>query len=516
MCELKNRFIALLLAVFILVASSGIGSAAETIVHSGESIQAAVNNASEGDTILVELGTYSEDIQVETPNLILKSKSGNPDYTILNGEIRIIDAAIPVSTEINGFTIQGFGIISIGFAGCTAKNCKIMNCSMGMNAAMDSSVVAENCQFIKCGTGMAGGHLTCVRAENCHFIDCGVAMSPGTGPDDYYYSKNNVEIRTDDSGKQVAIPIPDYPAEPEPTPTPTPVETPEPTPVEPSEPTPVPTPAETPASTPTETPVETPVEPEPSPVETPVDSGGSSSSGGSSHRSSSGGSGGTGGSPENQRNVAHKDTTKVFVPNGKTVTFNFTNDVTVVECITFESEKTVGKITAIAEDLKNKSTLVSKLPEGEVYKSFNIWVGNAGYGDSNSISNATITFKVEKSWLNEMNLDPVFIVLYKYDDKNKTWIEIPAIINNEDDQFFYFTAEVPGFSSFAIGNSNNSLLASKGNSQLASEPTGKFVNGEVRSAGNSTVTGGTEKESPGFGIISGVVGLLGMIIYKRI
>ena len=56
----------------------------------------------------------------------------------------------------------------------------------------------------------------------------------------------------------------------------------------------------------------------------------------------------------------------------------------------------MGKISAIVENLKNKSTLVTALPKGEVYKSFNIWVGNAGYGDSKNIKNATVGFKVEK------------------------------------------------------------------------------------------------------------------------
>jgi len=52
------------------------------------------------------------------------------------------------------------------------------------------------------------------------------------------------------------------------------------------------------------------------------------------------------------------------------VTFNFTKNATCVESITFRSTKTVGKTTAIVEELKNKSSLVSELPEGIVYKSF--------------------------------------------------------------------------------------------------------------------------------------------------
>ncbi|HII81172.1 MAG TPA: PGF-pre-PGF domain-containing protein, partial [Methanosarcina sp.] len=44
-----------------------------------------------------------------------------------------------------------------------------------------------------------------------------------------------------------------------------------------------------------------------------------------------------------------------------------------------------GKTTTIVEELKNKSTLVSGLPSGEVYKFINIWVGNSGYATSKNI-----------------------------------------------------------------------------------------------------------------------------------
>ncbi|WP_440946859.1 hypothetical protein ACSAZL_00765 [Methanosarcina sp. T3] len=102
-----NIFITLLLAIFILMAGSGIGSAAEIIVHSGESIQAAINNATEGDTIIVEPGTYHEDITVDTQDLIIKSKSGNPDYTKFTGHFGIGFMNTNLGTIFDGFTLQG-------------------------------------------------------------------------------------------------------------------------------------------------------------------------------------------------------------------------------------------------------------------------------------------------------------------------------------------------------------------------------------------------------------------------
>ena len=75
-----NKFIILLLVFLILTVSSGIGTAAETFVQPGESIQAAVNNASSGDIISVKPGTYNENIKVNIHNLVIKSESNPADY----------------------------------------------------------------------------------------------------------------------------------------------------------------------------------------------------------------------------------------------------------------------------------------------------------------------------------------------------------------------------------------------------------------------------------------------------
>lgn len=142
--------------------------------------------------------------------------------------------------------------------------------------------------------------------------------------------------------------------------------------------------------------------------------------------------------------LAHKQS--VQTPNKKPVTFNFTNKVTVIESITFTSTKTMGKTTTIVEDLKNRSALVTDLPEGIVYKSFNVWVGNAGYGNSDNILNATVDFKVKKSWLQENNIESSSITLYRYDSENEQWVKLEATQVNEDEEYLYFTAETSGFS----------------------------------------------------------------------
>jgi S-layer protein (TIGR01567 family) len=158
--------------------------------------------------------------------------------------------------------------------------------------------------------------------------------------------------------------------------------------------------------------------------------------------------GGGGGSPEPAKNVEVKELSQVFITNGKAVQFNFTKNATCVVYVGFDAKKTVGKTTTIVEQLKNKSTLTSKLTDGEVYKYFNVWVGNSGFAGSENIENPVICFKVQKSWLQENNIDQGSVTLNRY--SNKTWEQLPASLLKEDSKYLYFTADVPGYTFFAI------------------------------------------------------------------
>jgi nitrous oxidase accessory protein len=66
-----NEITILLIAFLVLFSLAGIGTAAEIIVQSGNSIQAAVSNSVSGDIIIVMPGTYSENIKVPIGNLTI-------------------------------------------------------------------------------------------------------------------------------------------------------------------------------------------------------------------------------------------------------------------------------------------------------------------------------------------------------------------------------------------------------------------------------------------------------------
>ncbi|KKH46928.1 PGF-pre-PGF domain-containing protein [Methanosarcina sp. 1.H.A.2.2] len=174
----------------------------------------------------------------------------------------------------------------------------------------------------------------------------------------------------------------------------------------------------------------------------------SGGSGGGSHSSSSSSGGGAGGSPELQSNVETKELSQAFVTAGKHVRFDFPKGVTCIRYVEFDAKKTLGKITTIVEMLKGQSRLVSSLPEGTVYKNVNIWVGSGGIANSDNLENAVIGFRVDKTWLEENEVDADSLNLWYYD---KSWSKLDTRKLDEDsDTYVYFEAKTPGFGPFVI------------------------------------------------------------------
>ncbi|MCO5382287.1 MAG: PGF-pre-PGF domain-containing protein [Methanosarcina barkeri] len=344
---------------------------------------------------------------------------------------------------------------------------------------MYSEFHVVNNKFIDCNVGVACGEMAIIYVSDNTFIDCGKMVNTDGDPGPLKVElKNNTEISTNESNTTPVTPDPVGSVEPIPAP------------IVSAEPTPI--------------------------TNETISESDNDSSSGSSHHSSSSGGGGAGGSPEQAKNVQVKEISQTFISNGKDVTFNFTKNATCVESITFRSTTTAGKTTTIVEELKNKSSLVSKLPEGIVYKSLNVWVGNGGYGTSKSIENASVNFKVNTSWVNENSINKSSILLNKYDDKNKEWVELPVNLTSEDDRFLHFTANVPGYSSFAITGTKGepNAIAAKP-AQIATSST--IVSNSSTIANTSAIANkiaGENKKTPGFGIMSGIICLFCIFLHR--
>jgi len=224
------------------------------------------------------------------------------------------------------------------------------------------------------------------------------------------------------------------------------------------------------------------------------DSDGSSSSSFSSGSSSE--SADTGSSNEPQSNVVSKEISQTFITSGKSVKFDFPQNVTSVVYVSFDSKKTIGKTTTIVEMLKEKSILASGLPSDAVYKHLNIWVGNSGFATPKNLENAVLCFKVEKLWIQDNKIDQSSITLNRYFDKE--WNPLPTSKSGEDGKYLYFTAQTPGFSPFVI--------------------TGKMTTKQNTTVDTQTNAGNKGSDTngiPGFEIISGITVLLAVFLYKR-
>lgn len=103
----------------------------EIIVHEGDSIQSAIDSAKSGDTIIVEKGTYSEDL------VISKEISIKGQNAILNSD-KLAFMILPTAnnTSISGFNIvignvDGNGIY-VNSSGCRIENNRITGGNIGI------------------------------------------------------------------------------------------------------------------------------------------------------------------------------------------------------------------------------------------------------------------------------------------------------------------------------------------------------------------------------------------------
>ncbi|GAB5492997.1 MAG: hypothetical protein Phog2KO_32120 [Phototrophicaceae bacterium] len=86
---------------------AGEHEAREVIVQEGESIQAAVDMALPGDTILVEPGTYYETVYIDTANITVRGIVDGDNRPWLDGENMRSDG---FNTTGDDFTLEGFGL----------------------------------------------------------------------------------------------------------------------------------------------------------------------------------------------------------------------------------------------------------------------------------------------------------------------------------------------------------------------------------------------------------------------
>jgi parallel beta-helix repeat protein len=107
---MKIKTYSIIALSFLLINANVVAADTITVGNSGNenytSIQQAVNNSVDGDTILVNKGTYIENVDIDK-KLAVISKSGNPEDTIIQA-FHPYDHVLHVTA--NNVTIKGFGL----------------------------------------------------------------------------------------------------------------------------------------------------------------------------------------------------------------------------------------------------------------------------------------------------------------------------------------------------------------------------------------------------------------------
>lgn len=237
-----------------------------------------------------------------------------------------------------------------------------------------------------------------------------------------------------------------------------------------------------------------------------------SSKSGKSSSSSSSGSSASLSSGEKYDNIAEKFVEQKYISIETKSDYVFDDDGNPISGISFMPLENGGTVSATIEVLQDVSSIAKSSPKGIVYKNINIWIGN-NWASERTISDPTIAFCVENKWLNDNNIDPSTIKLLRY---TTTWDELPTTIVREDETQVYFSAETPGFSTFAISSIEKTV-----DTQL-SEPKHDHEDSSVKESAETPKDNPETQEevpanTPGFGALLGCAMIaIGSVLISKI
>ncbi len=130
----------------------------------------------------------------------------------------------------------------------------------------------------------------------------------------------------------------------------------------------------------------------------------------------------------------------------------------------------VENVKLKVQQLSGKPTELST-PEGTVYSYLEILAEKLS---NSNINSATITFKIEKSWFVNENVDVNNIVLMRY--RSGQWENLTTEKSSEDENYYYYTATTPGFSVFAVSGTPAGISTpGSGTGGLPTLPTQPFA-----------------------------------------
>ena len=180
--------------------------------------------------------------------------------------------------------------------------------------------------------------------------------------------------------------------------------------------------------------------------------------------------------------------------------FSFNEPECGITGISFISGTSAGTVSGNVQILNGLPDTISEAPAGELYQYISIVIGSQFFGESGTFEEASIDFKVPRNWVEENNIDEASLTLNRYHDN--TWTQLSTEKTGEDNEFFYFRAETPGFSYYSITGEPKDLTITPANGSETG--TEQIPENDVQEP--------TEKQkSPGFELGFTAIGILSTI-----
>ncbi len=116
-----------------------------------------------------------------------------------------------------------------------------------------------------------------------------------------------------------------------------------------------------------------------------------------------------------------------------------------ITLVTVDAKDTISEVMVTIQQLAGRpSEITVAPPSGAVHSYHDIELGRIGNDD---LAGATIKFRAEKKWVVENGGDRNAVVVMRYHDD---WMALETKPIGEDDEYVFFSARTPGFSTFAI------------------------------------------------------------------
>jgi len=158
-------------------------------------------------------------------------------------------------------------------------------------------------------------------------------------------------------------------------------------------------------------------------------------------------SGSRGGSTSSTSSLLQKKQSFAKItPGAVAIVKNFDSEIGLKEIqIDVNSDAQNVKVTVTKYD--NRPAEVSVTKSGKVNQYLQIEVSNI----EGKLDKATITARVEKSWVSNNGLKIDGVALFKFDEFREEWNELTTNYVGSEDNYYYYDAEVSSFSFFVIG-----------------------------------------------------------------